>query len=142
MNKKNIKLKDYLAKHIGETVKIGSLCGHFYCDTITADTPKEIEEIGKKFRKRFHKSWATNTAKAELTDDPKKKARYLKTAEDMWNSYYHFKPILERRVQETYKAISHDEKGVVIIRLNGNEKGSYWTVAEYRNKKYGKKKIS
>ena len=43
--------------------------------------------------------------------------------------------LLQRRILDVYKSI--DEKGAYIIKISGDDQGSYWTSDEYKNKKGG-----
>lgn len=43
--------------------------------------------------------------------------------------------LLDREVQEIVAGISADEKPCWIICVKGNEKGSYWTIAEYNKRR-------
>ena len=44
-------------------------------------------------------------------------------------------PLLERPVLEIVEGISPDEKPCYVIYVKGNEKGEYWTIAEYNKRK-------
>lgn len=96
-----------------------------YLDKIYDDTLKAAQKRGIKNFEEYQKK-LNNKKEQERALLPKKIASV---------EYDIAIPLLERPVQEIVAGISPGEKPCWIIYVKGNEKGAYWTIAEYNKRR-------
>lgn len=98
------------------------------------DRKKKERELKKRL-KTYDDDLAKLIAKKQTTIDTRtKKIAFLQRQLD------NYIPLLERQVKEIYKISWEDEKNCVVILVEGNDKGAYWTIAEYQKKTAPKQK--
>ena len=125
-------LKEWLKENQGKRVKIGSGGGYFYCDTITTKTFKQLKKIDDYYIDFYYRNLMANNKKVvneNLNEKQRKNAK--KTVLNLKSKLKNYQPLSKRKVLETYDSIQIDEVGVVIVRVEGDENGKYWTMKEF-----------